>query len=195
MKLGINGRSSPIFIAFASLLAVSLLVWIVLRFGASTSSSNALSPQNQASSGPTLGPSSLPEASTQIPEPGASTQSQDQQAQADALKAEQEKAAAEAQQAQLQQGAPKRFECEVTGVRVGDNRSLLRVAVSAPADIPEVWVSVNTERGDLDGKIQLTSGQGDQIVPLRNPSQGFRPTIKVYSMPILTEQYEMCSFR
>ena len=195
MKLGINGRSSHIFIAFACLLAVSLLVWIVLRFGPSTSSSNALSPQNQASSGPTLGPSPLPEANTQIPAPVASAQSQDQQAQADAVKAEQEKAAAEAQQAQLQQQAPKRFDCTVNGIRIGENRSILRVSVTAPVEIPEVWVSVNTERGDLDGKILLTSGRGEQTIPLRDPTNGFRPTIKVYSMPVLTEQYEMCSYR
>ena len=87
------------------------------------------------------------------------------------------------------------FACQVTGIRFGQNRSLLRINVSAPSDIPEVWVSVETERGDQDGKIQLSSGSGEQVVQLRNPTNGFRPTIKVYSLPILTEQYEMCSYR
>ena len=195
MKFGLNSRLSPVFIAFSSLLAVGLLVLGVLQFGTSSSSSNASSPQKQAVSAPTFGPSSVEETNTRIPEPVASAQVQDQQSQIDALKTEQEKAAAEAQQAQLQQQAPKRFDCEVTGIRVGENRSLLRVTVSAPIEIPEVWVSVDTERGDLDGKILLTSGKGEQMIPLREPTNGFRPIIKVYSMPVLTEQYEMCSFR
>ena len=195
MEKGQNERISRGLVAIGALVVVTLLTSITYKFGNSKDSSNSSNPQSQAIAGPTLAPSPTPEANTQIPAPVASAQAQDQQAQTDDLKAEQEKAAAEAQQAQLQAQAPKRFECDVTGIRVGDNRSLLRVAVSAPADIPEVWVSVKTERGDLDGKILLTSGQGEQMVPLRDPSQGFRPTIKVYSMPVLTEQYEMCSFR
>jgi hypothetical protein len=195
MKFGPDQRTFPIFMAISGLFVIALLAWGVISYSQTIPDSNASGPNALASAGPTLGPNPSPEGNSQIPDSVASAQSMDQQAQADALKAEEEKAAAQEQEIQQMEQAPLRFECTVTGIRIGENRSLLKVNVSAPNEIPEVWVGVNTERGDLDGKVVLLAGQGEQIIPLRNPSPGFRPTIKVYSLPVLTEQYEMCSFR
>jgi hypothetical protein len=195
MQFGPNKRGIGIFIAISSLFAIGILSWGISTIGSTTPESKANDLNSQATAGPTLGPNPSVDGNSQIPSPVASAQSMDQQAQADALKTEQEKAAAQEQEIQQMEQTPLRFECTVTGIRVGENRSLLRVNVTAPNEIPEVWVGVNTERGDLDGKVVLLAGQGEQIIPLRNPSPGFRPTIKVYSLPVLTEQYEMCSFR
>jgi hypothetical protein len=195
MKFGPDQRTFPIFMAISGLFVITLLTWGIFSYSQTIPDSKASGPNTPASAGPTLGPNPSPEGNSQIPGPVASAQSMDQQAQAGALKTEQEKAAAQEQEVQQLEQAPLRFECTVTGIRVGENRSLLRVNVTAPSEIPEVWVGVNTERGDLDGKVVLLAGQGEQIIPLRNPSPGFRPTIKVYSLPVLTEQYEMCSFR
>ena len=196
---------SPAILAVAGIGLVVLLTWLTFNWGQSTLGMNANSPETSASGGasaesgtqigPTSGPIPSLEANSQIPSPVASAQTQDQQAQLDALKAAEEQAAAQAQQNQQLEQAPTRFECQVTGVRIGENRSLLRIKVSAPTEVPEVWVSVKTERGDQEGKILLAGGEGEQIVPLRNPTNGFRPTIKVYSLPVLTERYEMCSYR
>ncbi len=215
MKSGPFTSISPKFLAIAGLSLIALLAWGAITFSQSlpgnTSSSpetgisgganpetGSSSPSNQESnstSGPTLGPAPTLEPNSQIPSPVASAQNQDQQAQTDTQIAEEEQAAAQQQQNQQLEQAPMRFECQVTGVLIGQDRTLLRINVSAPRDIPEVWVSVETERGDLDGKILLAAGKGEQVVPLRNPIKGFRPTIKVYSLPVLTEQYEMCSYR
>jgi hypothetical protein len=195
MKFGPDQRTFPIFMAFLGLLVIALMTWGIFSYSQTIPDSKASGPNTPASAGPTLGPNPSPEGNSQIPGPVASAQSMDQQAQAGALKTEQEKAAAQEQEVQQLEQAPLRFECTVTGIRVGENRSLLRVNVTAPSEIPEVWVGVNTERGDLDGKVVLLAGQGEQIIPLRSPSPGFRPTIKIYSLPVFTEQYEMCSFR
>ena len=193
MKSGDKSKISPAFIAILLIAIVAALSWFLWGSTIKTNGSSGNSPGPV--SGPVSGPVQSLDPNSQIPEPVASAQSQDQQAQADALRAEQEKAAAQAQQNQQLEQAPTRFECQVTGMRIGENRSLLRVSVTAPNEIPEVWVSINTERGNLDGRILLTAGSGEQMVPLRDPSPEFRPTIKVYSLPVLTEQYEMCSFR
>lgn len=195
MQFGPNKRGIGIFIAISGLLTIGFLTWAIYGFSQTNPESKANGPISRATAGPTLGPNPSLQGDSQIPGPVASAQSNDQQSQADALKTEEEKAAAQQQEIQQLEQAPLRFECTVTGIRVGENRSLLRVNVTAPNEIPEVWVGVNTERGDLDGKVVLLAGQGEQIIPLRNPSPGFRPTIKVYSLPIFTEQYEMCSFR
>ena len=215
MRLGPITTISPKFLAIAGLSLVALLAWGVFNLSQSLPGNAASGPEtgvssgsnpeagspstdsqgSDSTSGPTLGPAPTLEANSQIPAPVASAQNQDQQAQTDAQIAEEEKAAAQQQQNRQLEQAPMQFACQVTGIRFGQNRSLLRINVSAPSDIPEVWVSVETERGDQDGKIQLSSGSGEQVVQLRNPTNGFRPTIKVYSLPILTEQYEMCSYR
>ena len=195
MKSGTNRLGIPISIAISGLIVIGFLTWAIYSFSQTNPESKVNGPISQATAGPTLGPNPSVDGNSQIPGPVASAQSNDQQSQADAQKAEEEKAAAQQQEIQQLEQAPLRFECTVTGIRVGENRSLLRVNVTAPSEIPEVWVGVDTERGDLDGNVVLLAGQGEQIIPLRNPSPGFRPTIKVYSLPIFTEQYEMCSFR
>lgn len=134
-------------------------------------------------------------APTVIPSPVSSAEAQDQAAQLEAQLKEQEKAALDEQQAQKLGQLPIRFECTVSAIRTGENRSLLRVSVSAPSEIPEVWVTVKTERGNLDGSILMTAGSGQQVIPLSDASQGFRPTVKVYSLPVFADQYEMCSYR
>jgi hypothetical protein len=132
--------------------------------------------------------------SSQIPSPAESAQSEDQQAQLESeiAQLQEENIAQEmSQQGQI----PVRFACDVDGFRTGEGRSLLRLSVSAPDSVPEVWVTVKTERGVVKGSVLLENGSGQQTVPLRNPTQAFRPEVKVYSLPIFTEQYEMCSFR
>lgn len=98
-------------------------------------------------------------------------------------------------QAQQQGLLPARFACKVNAFRTGENRSIFRFSVSAPNQIPEVWVSVKTETGTTQGSISLNSGIGEHSVSLKNPTNETRPEVKVYSRPIFTEQYEMCSFR
>lgn len=132
--------------------------------------------------------------STEIPAPVESAQSIDQQSQLEAQIAQQEEE--KISQEMSQQGQiPVRFACDVNGLRTGEGRSLLLLSVSAPDVVPEVWVTVKTEKGVVKGSVLLENGNGQQTVPLRNPTQTFRPEVKVYSLPIFTEQYEMCSFR
>lgn len=131
---------------------------------------------------------------TQVPDPVESAESSDQQSQLDAQIAQQEEEKI-AQEMSQQGQIPVRFACDVNGFRTGEGRSLLLLSVSAPDVVPEVWVTVKTEKGVIEGSVSLENGTGQQTVSLRNPTQSFRPEVKVYSKPIFTEQYEMCSFR
>ena len=194
MAFGLRAHSRRLlFGAISGIFMFFLGLFLVTQNSTDLGSSGDNSPLI-SSSGPSV--SSEPEItdSSQIPAPAESAQSEDQQAQLEAeiAQLQEENIAQEmSQQGQM----PVRFACDVDGFRTGEGRSLLRLSVSAPDSVPEVWVTVKTERGVVKGSVLLENGSGQQTVPLRNPTQAFRPEVKIYSLPIFTEQYEMCSFR
>jgi hypothetical protein len=194
MAFGLRAHSGRLlFVAISGIFMFFLGLFLVTQNSTDLGSSGDNSPLI-SSSGSSA--SSEPEItdSSQIPSPAESAQSEDQQAQLESeiAQLQEENIAQEmSQQGQI----PVRFACDVDGFRTGEGRSLLRLSVSAPDSVPEVWVTVKTERGVVKGSVLLENGSGQQTVPLRNPTQAFRPEVKVYSLPIFTEQYEMCSFR
>lgn len=194
MAYGFRTHSSRLlFFAVSGISLLVLAFFLIFQKSLDLGSSSENPPLISTSDSPEIsGPQTSD--STQIPSPVESAQSADQQAQLEAEIAQlQEENIA---QEMSQQGRiPVKFACDVDGFRTGEGRSLFRLSVSAPDTVPEVWVTVKTERGVVKGSVVLENGSGQQTVPLRNPTQAFRPEVKVYSLPIFTDQYEMCSFR
>lgn len=177
--------------------SLSISLFLIGMFLNRQKATDLADPTGNTPANSTAAPStSLPadSSSTDIPAPVESAESSDQQSQLEAQIAQQEEEKV-AQEMSQQGQIPVRFSCDVNGFRTGEGRSLLLLSVSAPDVVPEVWVTVKTEKGVIEGSVTLENGTGQQTVSLRNPTQSFRPEVKVYSKPIFTEQYEMCSFR